>query len=649
MPVNSTNAVLTYTVMSRIILAFLCALGVTVAATGCTPRPDVADDAAAEFLERLAERNEPETITDKSDTAAKEIDNTWAKLQAEGLDAQLKDVRTQDNVATASYRMDWQLPGERRFAYDSQMTLTKSKGDWVVRWQPTVLHPRLGANQHMELRTVAAETASVVGSDGAVLMKPGKKWRIFLNADKAGDARAAAERIAAEVRALGGEHAPTIDAEKVAAEAKKVDGDYSVVMVEDKLGQRLRGALRDVPGVRLNDESALVRPDPNFAPDILSRVNAVVEDELKGTDGWKVIVSTAEGNEVTELEKHEAKEAPSVQVSLSKKVQDAAQRAVDTRADSQTMMVVMRPSTGEVLAVAQTAKADEHGDLALQGQYPPGSTFKIITAYAGLEKQNLTPDSIVGCPGTQDIGGRIVTNYNGSGFGDGPLRQAFARSCNTTFADISTKLKPGELKATSAQFGLGVDFKIPGLDTFTGSVPTGEVMLDRTEAGYGQGHDLVSPFGMALVSATAAAGKMPTPYLITSHKPKPGTQPKGAEQKPTGNKSSTDKDKKAPAGPQPLDKKRIAELQAMMQDVVTNGTAAGLDRYGDVRGKTGEAEINDGSHAWFTGYRGDLAFATLIVRGGGSEHATAVTGEFFKHLDAPAAPRENQLTPAAEG
>ncbi|PZO98791.1 MAG: cell division protein FtsI [Corynebacterium urealyticum] len=603
MPMNSANAVLTYTVMSRIMLAFLCALGVTVAATGCTPRPDVADDAAAEFLERLAERNEPEIITDKSDTAAKEIDNTWTKLQAEGLDAQLKDVRTQDNVATASYRMDWQLPGERRFAYDSQMTLTKSKGDWVVRWQPTVLHPRLGANQHLELRTVAAETASVVGSDGAVLMKPGKRWRIFLNADKTGDPRATAERIAAEVSALGGENAPAIDAEKVAAEAKKVDGDYSVVMVEDKLGQRLRDALRDVPGVRLNDESALVRPDPSFAPDILSRVNAVVGEELQGTDGWKVIVSTAEGNEVTELEKHEAKEAPSVQVSLSKKVQDAAQRAVDTRADSQTMMVVMRPSTGEVL----------------------------------------------GCPGTQDIGGRIVTNYNGSGFGDGPLRQAFARSCNTTFADISTKLKPGELKATSAQFGLGVDFKIPGLDTFTGSVPTGEVMLDRTEAGYGQGHDLVSPFGMALVSATAAAGKMPTPYLITSHKPKPGTQPKGTEKKPNGNKGSTDKDKKAPAGPQPLDKKRIAELQAMMQDVVTNGTAAGLDRYGDVRGKTGEAEINDGSHAWFTGYRGDLAFATLIVRGGGSEHATAVTGEFFKHLDAPAAPREDQLTPAAEG
>src|SRR5699024_6525335 len=208
--------------------------------------------------------------------------------------------------------------------------------------------------------------------------------------------------------------------------------------------------------------------------------------------------------------------------------------------------------TGDVPALPQTAKADEHGDLALQGQYPPGSTFKIITAYAGLEKQNLTPDSIVGCPGTQDIGGRIVKNYNGSGFGDGPLRQAFARSCNTTFADISTKLKPGELKATSAHFGLGVDFKIPGLDTFTGSVPTGEAMLDRPEAGYGQGHDRVSPFGLALAAATAAAPKTPAPYLVASPTPKPGTQPKGAEQQPTGNKGSPEEDKKAPAGPPAL-------------------------------------------------------------------------------------------------
>ena len=80
----------------------------------------------------------------------------------------------------------------------------------------------------------------------------------------------------------------------------------------------------------------------------------------------------------------------------------------------------------------------------------------------------------------------------------------------------------------------------------------------------------------------------------------------------------------------------IANLQDMMRAVVQYGTARNLSGSGDVRGKTGEAEFNGGSHAWFAGYRGDVAFATLIVAGGGSEAATALTQAFFSELDATA-------------
>ena len=63
------------------------------------------------------------------------------------------------------------------------------------------------------------------------------------------------------------------------------------------------------------------------------------------------------------------------------------------------------------------------------------------------------------------------------------------------------------------------------------------------------------------------------------------------------------------------------------------GSGSGVASAGEVYAKTGEAEINGGSHSWLTGYRGDLAFATLIVLGGGSEHATSVTNTFFQNLD----------------
>lgn len=580
----------------------------------CTPRPDVADDAAEAFLEALSNHAGAGDQTDNPSVASDAIEQTWSSLQAEGLEATLKDTHTEGTVATANYTMNWELPGDRNFEYDAHMTLTKSNDRWTVRWVPTVMHPDLGANQHLELRSVQAEIANVVGSDGAVLLEPGKTFRVFVNTKDTVDVLGTMRRIAGELDAMRNDDksTPTIDPEAKAREARDVDGEYSVLTVSERQGQRLKEVLGDEPGIRLNEEQALVRPDPSFAPDIMSRVSRIVEGDLQGNNGWKVVAATNEGSEVRKLGGEDAKPAPSVHVSLSRKVQDAAQAAVDTRSDAKTMMVVMRPSTGEILAVAQTEKADEDGDAALMGQYPPGSTFKMVTAFAGMERQGLTPGSTVGCPGTQNIGGRIVTNYNTFSLGMTSLETAFARSCNTTFADISTNLKPGELKDTAAQFGIGQDFKIEGLDTITGTVPEGEVMLDRTEAGYGQGLDLVSPFGMAVAASTAAAGKMPTPYLIGGQNHE--TDVKGDETKP-------------------LPKEQIDGLRQIMRAVVTSGSGTGVSGAGEVYAKTGEAEISGGSHSWLVGYRGDIAFATLIVLGGGSEHATTVTNTFFSNLD----------------
>lgn len=600
--------------VTSVLLCSSLALGLA----SCTPRPDVADSAAESFLSALSDPGTASTAADQTDNpsaAGEVIGRTWSSLQAEGLHAELKEVKTSGDAATARYHMTWDLPGDREFEYDSTMTLSRSNERWAVRWQSAVLHPDLGANQHLELRSVPAPQASVVGSDGAVLLEPGRQYRVFVETSAVDDLGRTMRRIGAELDGLRGgdkSQVPAFDADAATREAGEVDGEYSALIVNADIGRKLGDRLANVDGVRLNEEPALVRPDPSLAPDILSRVSSLVKEDLEGSNGWKVVTATPEGSEVRQLTTHEATVASAVRVSLSRKVQEAAQVAVDSRGDSKAMMVVIRPSTGEILAVAQSKAADKEGPLALTGQYPPGSTFKILTAFAGLRDQNLTPDSTIGCPGTQDIGGRIVTNYNGFSLGNTALENAFARSCNTTFADISTKLAPGELKEVSKEFGLGVDFDIEGLETITGSVPEGEVMLDRTEAGYGQGHDLASPFGMALVAATAAAGHLPTPFLIA------------------GKDHGTEASGEADGALSPDD---IAGLQRMMRTVVTSGTATAISDAGEVYGKTGEAEVNQGSHSWFAGYRGDLAFATLVVLGGGSENAVEATSQFFRHLD----------------
>ena len=389
-------------------------------------------------------------------------------------------------------------------------------------------------------------------------------------------------------------------------------GPYSVAVVNDTQGKIIADELRGVPGVTVHEEAAMVRADPNFAPDIISRVEKVVNKDLEGANGWQVAAVNSHGALIDALEVHAPQPAPAVRISIDHNIQRAAQQAVDLRKEMKAMMVAIRPSTGEILAVAQTQKADEDGDVALMGQYPPGSTFKIITAAAGIMDEDLTPDSIVPCPGTMEIGHRIVTNYNQFSRGNVPMESAFAASCNTSFADISSRLEPGELEHTAKQFGLGLDYEIEGVNTITGAVPTGKELVDRVEAGFGQGKDLASPFGMALVAATAAHGQTPVPYLV------PGHETRISEQV------------------DPPSPESIEGLRRMMRSVVTSGTARGMGAGGEIRGKTGEAEITGGSHAWFAGYRDDVAFATLVVLGGGSESAVAITDHFFKTMDAGA-------------
>ncbi|WP_018298039.1 penicillin-binding transpeptidase domain-containing protein [Corynebacterium lubricantis] len=595
--------------LAAVLVALIMAAGVV----SCTPRPNDATPVAEDFLAALT-TNDAESIApliDDSTTATEVINATYTGLQAEGATATLNQVEQDENMATASYTLQWQLPRERELTYDTQLTLTQVSGQWSVRWQPSLVHPALGAHQHLELRPVQAEPASVISSDGAELLKPGVAYRLLVNTEQMESSQSTARAISDALNAAHNDDrtVPQRDAAQLAEEISRAQGTYSVAMVPQAQGQRVKDALADVQGVVINEEAAMVNEDPSFAPDIMARVGGIVADELEGTNGWRVSIVNSEGAAYEDVEYHGPDPAPAVKISLDSKVQTAAEQALEPVAGQQAVIVAVRPSSGEILAIAQTQAADRDGNIGLMGQYPPGSVFKIVTAAAGLELQGQTPGSIVGCPGTQNIYGRIVTNYEGFALGNVPLEEAFARSCNTTFADMSTNLEPGELEKVGKQFGLGVDYNIPGLDTLTGSIPVGETPLERTEAGYGQGYDLASPFGLALVASTVANGQTPTPYLIE------GQHTEVSEEVA------------------PLSEETITNTRQMMRSVVTNGTASGMTAGGEIYGKTGEAEITGGSHAWFAGYRDDLAFATLVVLGGGSEAAVALTDSMLVNLD----------------
>lgn len=292
---------------------------------------------------------------------------------------------------------------------------------------------------------------------------------------------------------------------------------------------------------------------------------------------------------------------------LSVRAQDAAQAAVDSIKDP-AALVAIRPSTGGIIAVAQNDAASI-GPIALSGLYPPGSTFKIVTATAVMAAGAVNAESVVPCPGSANVGARTIVNDEKFDLGDVPLRTAFAKSCNTTFGQLARTLSPGALVSAANQLGVNSDFDIPGTATEAGAVRPSTDVSQRVEDAIGQGQVHASPFGVALMSATVAAGKPVTPTLWSDRR--------------------TKVIKSYPAPPEPI----IAALRAMMRETVTAGTATRLRDLGEVYGKTGTAQAGGGTaHGWFTGYRDDLAFAVLVEDAGSSESAVRLTAKFLDAL-----------------
>ena len=287
--------------------------------------------------------------------------------------------------------------------------------------------------------------------------------------------------------------------------------------------------------------------------------------------------------------------------------QAAAQAAVNS-VSQPAYLVAIDVSSGGILAVAQNSAA---GDVpkALNGLYPPGSTFKVVTATAVLSAGAAGVDSVVPCPGQDTIGTRTIRN-DGFELGEVPLRTAFARSCNTSFAALAADLPGDALVDAAARFGFAADYTIPGITTQTGKVIPADNTAQQVENSIGQGTVQSSPFGLALMAATVSRGGAVTPRLFSDLE----TEVAQGYDGPSGG--------------------TVSALRGMMRSVVTSGTGSALGRYGDVAGKTGTAQFGDGTgaHGWFAGYRDDVAFAVLVEEAGTSGPAVSVVGKFLGGL-----------------
>ncbi|MFI6494279.1 penicillin-binding transpeptidase domain-containing protein [Streptomyces sp. NPDC050564] len=297
-----------------------------------------------------------------------------------------------------------------------------------------------------------------------------------------------------------------------------------------------------------------------------------------------------------------------VKTTLSPTLQALAEEKV--AAKSKASVVVMRPSTGEILAVANTG----HGfNTAFQGSLAPGSTMKVITASLLFDKGLASADKSHPCPKTATYGGWKFHNDDDFEIKNGTFKASFARSCNTAFITQAKKLENDDLTKQAQQvFGLSMNNWAIGVPSFDGSVPV-QSAAQMAASLMGQGGVRMNPLNMASVASTVKAGTFHQPYLV----------------------SPTVDHRTLATASRTMSASTLSQLREVMQYTAAAGTAAeAMSGLGpDYGAKTGSAEVDgqDKPNGWFTAWKGDLAAAGVVQQGGhGGDTAGPIVAALLK-------------------
>jgi Penicillin binding protein transpeptidase domain/NTF2-like N-terminal transpeptidase domain len=475
-----------------------------------------------------------------------------AQLNLRSIHLKLGQVTQNGSSAQAKFTATTEIAGGQVWTYQGQLPLVISSRAWFVSWSPSVIFPSLQSGERFTLQAVWPARGQVLAADGTVLSSP-----------------------------------------------KAIAQSGSIALVSGNV-------------VRATAVQAKKLGPPYQAGDLigLGGVEQAYEQQLAGRPALTIQIVGPGAKVDATAARLPATAGVSVKTSIVMRDQLAASAAVRAAATTKPIdFVAIQPSTGRVLAVI-----DRPGgfDRALQGVFPPGSTFKVVTASA-LSGTGLKPGSTVQCPAQVNIGGRIFHNFDNEQLGTTTLQTAFAVSCNSTFASLATQRLNGATLTSSANtFGFNSQPNL-GIPATLGKFTTPHTSVDLAADAFGQGTDLVNPLSEAAMAAAIENGTWRPPQLVLS--PAPAQTAK----------------------PQALSPTVLAALRPMMRAVVTVGTAAHVGFPAGVFGKTGTAEFGSGtnppSHAWFVGYRGDLAFAVLVEGGGvGADASGPIANAFLRNL-----------------
>jgi cell division protein FtsI/penicillin-binding protein 2 len=547
-------------------------------------------------------------------------------------------VQRTDDKATATAHVTWTLAGGNAWTYDVPVTAERAENS--SRWAITL--PSGHSQWHPELKTGATLTATrtwgergtLLDRDGQALTPIGKVYPVQID-----PARATAATVSA-LEKIVDEPAGSLVAKLAAATKAGSKAPIPVITYRQGDFDQRKAALDALKGVIYPAREQPLAKTRTFAQPLLGSFGAVSAELIAKSKGryaagdyagisglqgqYDAVLGGTAGVQVTSsaapdapLFAKEAVAGTDVSTTLSPRVQDAAESALEGTGSVPSALVAVDVKTGDVLASANSPALGF--DRAMTGHYPPGSAFKIATTYSLLGSGKVTPATTVTCPKNFVVDGRSYKNFEGESLGTPTFTTDFAHSCNTAFVQLSTKLADDDLAKAADTLGLTGWAKTLGVtNAFDASVPANNGKTDKASASIGQGRNVVSPLALAVLAANVARGSTIAPALVTE----PAVQ--GADRTP-----------------KPLDTKVVGQLQTLMGEVVSAGTATVLrGTPGDtVRGKTGTAEFGaknpPETHAWFVGYQGGVAFAVLVENGtSGGAVAAPVAKAFLTALAA---------------
>lgn len=365
------------------------------------------------------------------------------------------------------------------------------------------------------------------------------------------------------------------------------------------------GPVSDYDLSRLDDQDPLLQI-PRFQIG-KSGVEVKLEHALRGSAGSSEVEVNALGRVMRELSRKEGKSGDTVQLTIDANLQSYVQARM---AGESAAAVVMDTMTGDILALGSAPTFDAnkfvHGisssdykalledpyrPLAAktaQGAYPPGSTFKMVTALAALEEGVIDPGETVTCWGKVEVFNRNFHCWKRAGHGKVNLLKSLEQSCDVYYYEIAQRVGIEKIAEMARRLGLGVKHDLPLSAVSEGLIPTKAwkrehrqadwVVGDSLNAGIGQGFVLASPLQLAVMTARIATGRAVEPRLVRSIN---GVETPIADAPPLGLSSSN-----------------LEAVQQGMYNVVNarRGTAGRSKITGDdyrMAGKTGTSQVRN--------------------------------------------------------